>query len=424
MVPFLIKSTICLFMLYGFYHFFLQHQRMLLFNRFYLIFSLVFSLLIPLIVIPVQTGFALNNSFDRITSATGHFIQAQAIRENSSPLFAWQNLLKITFIIVSSILLMRFVLNISRLTRKIQTCKKVYNQNTSLVLIDEKILPYSFFKYIFVNQADFENGKIEKELLIHEEAHCLQYHSIDVIILEIINVFLWFNPAVWLYRKAIHLNHEYYADDNVLKCSDSTNYYQLLFNLVILNNPNYLASNFKHSLIKNRLIMMTKNRPLQNEILRKIVAISFFLFLGIVFTFSQVNKLKSVPSDNLRITLNQEDKDSNEWWRSIVKEHGIKFDSYTIYENYLILGEKKSKENFETFDNSIAISNDINRYSIYYFKTSTYDMAEKKLKMNDCTTDVYDMKSEKTDPVLSFKHINYTIDFKTHFSTMADTLAN
>ena len=170
--------------------------------------------------------------------------------------------------------------------------------------------------------------------------------------------------------------------------------------------------------------MMTKNRPLQNEILRKIVAISFFLFLGIVFTFSQVNKLKSVPSDNLRITLNQEDKDSNEWWRSIVKEHGIKFDSYTIYENYLILGEKKSKENFETFDNSIAISNDINRYSIYYFKTSTYDMAEKKLKMNDCTTDVYDMKSEKTDPVLSFKHINYTIDFKTHFSTMADTLAN
>ena len=52
-----------------------------------------------------------------------------------------------------------------------------------------------------------------------------------------------------------------------------------------------MVSNFKYSLIKNRLIMMTKRNPLHNAILRKISAISLFLIMAITLTFSQkVNK--------------------------------------------------------------------------------------------------------------------------------------
>ena len=50
---------------------------------------------------------------------------------------------------------------------------KVDYSKISLVLVEDRTLPYSFFRYIFVNQTDYENGKIEKELLMHEEAHCL-----------------------------------------------------------------------------------------------------------------------------------------------------------------------------------------------------------------------------------------------------------
>jgi hypothetical protein len=162
--------------------------------------------------------------------------------------------------------------------------------NLSLVLVDERTLPYSFFKYIFVNKSDYEDGKIEKELLIHEEAHCLQYHSVDIILIELIKLFFWFNPVLWLFRKEILLNHEYYADSKVLENNEATDYYKLLVNLVIQNNTSYLASNFKYSAIKNRLIMMTKDRPTHNAILRKIAAIPLFLIVGMTLTNGQAIK--------------------------------------------------------------------------------------------------------------------------------------
>ena len=125
-------------------------------------------------------------TLERFTLTTGQLIQGEAIIENSPPLFTFQNILTALFIIISSILLIRFALNIFRISRKILKSKKVDYSKTSLVLVEERILPYSFFRYIFVNQADYENGKIEKELLMHEEAHCLQYHSIDIIIIELL----------------------------------------------------------------------------------------------------------------------------------------------------------------------------------------------------------------------------------------------
>ena len=298
MITFFIKSTICLVVLYGFYHFFLRNQKILLFNRFYLIFSLVLSMIIPLIVIPVKSNFTINNTIERFNISTEQLVNSSAISEITTPLLTFQNILTALFIFVSFILITRFALNIFRILRKILLSKKIHNLKTSIVLIREKTLPYSFFKYIFVNQSDFENGKIEPELLMHEEAHCEQYHSIDILIIEIVNIFLWFNPAIWLFRKEILLNHEYYADGKVLTDRDTSDYQHLLLNVLLRNNSNYLVSNFKYSLIKNRIIMMTKSKPNDNAILRKIIGISVFLLLSVALTFSKESVLNTGNSNN------------------------------------------------------------------------------------------------------------------------------
>ena len=332
MMTFFIKSTVCLFVLYGFYHFFLRHQKILVFNRFYLIFSLFFSTIIPLIVVPVETNFPLNNTFDRLSITTGHFILGEVITDNTSALFTYQNILTALYILISSILLIRFALNIFRITRKILKSKRVNNLKTSLVFVEENTLPYSFFRYIIVNRSDFENGKIEKELLMHEEAHCLQYHSIDIIIIELLNVFLWFNPAIWLFKKSILLNHEYYADDIVLTNRALIDYQQLLINLVMQDNSNYLVSNFKYSFIKNRLFMMTQRRPSNNAVLRKIAAVSLFLLLGITFAFSQENAL----NNNLSAI-------ENGWWKPILKKHNFDLRKFN-YKNIINMGMKDTTQ--------------------------------------------------------------------------------
>lgn len=342
MMPFLIKSTICLIVFYGFYYTFLRNHKILLYNRFFLISSLILSMVIPLIVIPVKTDLIVYSTLERFSVSSEQLFNSEPITDITTPLFNFQNILIALFLMVSLILFLRFSFNIFKILRMILRSKKINNLKTTIVLIPQKTLPYSFFKHIFVNQSDFENGNIEPELFRHEEAHCEQYHSIDILIIEILNIFLWFNPFIWLFRKEIMLNHEYSADNKVLIETNSTDYQQLLVNVLLRNNSNYLVSNFKFSLIKKRINMMTKDKPSNNAILRKITGVIIFLLLSITLTFSEVN----VPnnSNSRQVSTGSAFKTGNEKPEllpiKISKEEYTKFSS-TFGERRIKLDSKK-----------------------------------------------------------------------------------
>lgn len=417
MITFLIKSTACLIVLYGFYHIFLRHQKILLFNRFYLIFSLVFSMIIPRIVIPIKSNLPLNITIDRFSLTTGQFIQGETISENSSSLFTYQNILFGLYILITAILLIRFALNIFKLIRKIIKSQRVVTSKTTLVLVEEKAYLYSFCKYIFVNRSDFENGKIQKELLLHEEAHCLQYHSIDIIIIELINIFLWFNPAIWLFRKSILLNHEYYADNQVLTNSDSIDYHQLLVSLVIQNNTNYLVSNFKYSQIKNRLIMMTKCSPSKYAILRKIAGISLFLYLGITFTFSQETIINSNISNY-----------ANEWWYPILQKHKVDITQF----NFMSTFNTGSSDSIRSIAFEIGNRDSLNKsiitlkdpifilresddaYNLITAKFASHDLEKSQIKWENGKIEAFSNKNEDSKPIKGFTFVELYIDTKTN----------
>jgi hypothetical protein len=205
----------------------------------------------------------------------------------------------ILYSLVASVLLLRFALNIYKIRQLIFSNPTVKVSNCKIVLIEKETLPYSFFKYIFINKSDYENNKLEKELLIHEQAHCYKYHSIDIILVEIILIILWFNPLIWIFKKAIKTNHEYLADNKVLENHDLSNYQNTLLTLVFRNNSTYLASNFNYSLTKKRLIMMKKKKSITKNI-RIIMAIPLFLFLGLVITNAQ----NSPKAKNVKVKQN------------------------------------------------------------------------------------------------------------------------
>ena len=54
-------------------------------------------------------------------------------------------------------------------------------QGEKIVLIEEPILPHSFWKSIFINKDAFESGKIPSELIVHEKAHLNQKHTLDIL---------------------------------------------------------------------------------------------------------------------------------------------------------------------------------------------------------------------------------------------------
>ena len=149
--------------------------------------------------------------------------------------------------------------NILKIISKINSNTKIDYKNAKLVLLKEKVLPHTFLNYIFINEIDYNNRKIEEELFSHELTHVTQKHTFDILFIEILKTIFWFNPIFIFYKKAIQLNHEFLADEKVVKLYNNIPFYQNLFlSKANENQPFYLASNLNYLLTKKRLIMMTK----------------------------------------------------------------------------------------------------------------------------------------------------------------------
>jgi hypothetical protein len=277
MIDFIIKSTLSLSVLLAVYHILLEKEKIHQFNRFYLLFSLVFSLSIPFITIEVVQE-SISPLMGKAKIKPGE--PTMTVIEDSMNF--WLVSLWSIYAIVASILIIRFTRNIRRLTSRIKSNPIIDYKNSKLVLLKEKILPHTFLDTIFINETDYHNRKIEAELYTHELIHVTQKHTIDILFIEILKLLFWFNPVFIFYKKAIQLNHEFLADEKVIKSYNNVPFYQnLLLSLANVNSSYYLASNLNYSITKKRLIMMTKTTSTSRALLKKAVLIP--ILSGLVF---------------------------------------------------------------------------------------------------------------------------------------------
>lgn len=286
MISYLIKSGLCLAILLAFYYLVLEREKMHQFNRFYLLGSILFSFIAPLMIIYVEatpevifpieeTGIAENN--ERFLA------NEQGIITSNS--FDYSFYLLSLYIAISSLLFVRFLVNFVGIVQKIRSNIVLEFEKAKLVLVQDKILPHTFWNYIFINQDDYELKKVETELFTHELTHVTQRHTIDVLIVELLHIALWFNPFFYPLKKAIQLNHEFLADDNVIAShQDIPKYQYLLLDKATWKNKYYLASNLNYSLTKKRLLMMKTQNSKSTILLKKLAIVP--LLGGLVFLFA------------------------------------------------------------------------------------------------------------------------------------------
>ncbi|KRB54170.1 hypothetical protein ASD98_18005 [Flavobacterium sp. Root186] len=228
-----------------------------------------------------------NNAIPFSTN-TGHLpIQTELIDINKDEQTNyWLSLLWIIYGLITLILSYRFVQNIYKITSKAKVSKIIVYQNIRMVLLLEKTLPYSFWNSIYMNQNDFENGLIEQELFTHEIAHVKQKHTLDVIFIEVLKTLFWFNPIFIFYKKAIQLNHEFLADENVIAAHHDVYLYQnLLLNKFNISKPIYLTSNLNFLSTKKRLIMMTKITSKTKSLMMQSLAVFGLLTIFLILAF-------------------------------------------------------------------------------------------------------------------------------------------
>jgi hypothetical protein len=293
MSDFLIKSTITLFVLLAVYNLFLEKEKIHVFNRFYLLFSLIFSMVIPFITIEVIQEIAQPT----INPGNIQILQGNAVvmeETNYLAIGLWSLYAVITFVLAA-----RFISNIIKISSKIKSNPPIVYKNAKLILVPEKTLPHTFLNTIFINETEYKNREIEAELYTHELTHVTQKHTLDILFIELLKTIFWFNPVFIFYKKAIQLNHEFLADEKVVTSYDNVPFYQSLLLLKANENQTfYLASNLNYLITKKRLLMMTKTTSKTQALLKKAMLIPIVATLLFLLCTKVVAQETNVKKDS------------------------------------------------------------------------------------------------------------------------------
>jgi len=164
---------------------------------------------------------------------------------------------------------------------------------------------YSFFKRIYLSEGTSSNQLISE----HEHIHAAQWHSVDVLLMEIVIVFNWFNPLVYLFRKELKNVHEFIADEGALKLSGSKKEYAMLLFSQTFETPinNLVNSFFNQKLLKQRIMMIQKDKSQKSALLKYLLAVPLF---ALMLTLSSATIAKNeVLTSTEKATLFPQQKD-------------------------------------------------------------------------------------------------------------------
>jgi len=335
MITYLLNFVLCSGLLLLVYRAFLGNEKLYKFNRFYLLFSLVFSLAVPLITIkvlpkqiplftsqiisPPVAPVAKAPVYQQVTAPPASpIVKApvyqqtivqpvapivntavhQQILQTPAQSYNYLPLLIAIYLIIAIGMLLRFTKNLYQINRSVAKNAIRAADGTKLILVDEEVTPHSFLNYVFINKKDYREGAVEPEIICHEQAHVQQLHSLDVLFVELLQVICWFNPVIPFYRRAIQLNHEFLADEAVIKSYDDTPAYQhLLLSKASQCGSLYLTSQFNYLTTKKRLIMMTKTTSAKIALYKQLAILPVLAAVVLLFSNKVIAQNITKPVD-------------------------------------------------------------------------------------------------------------------------------
>jgi bla regulator protein BlaR1 len=281
MIIYLIKSGFCLAIFYSFYKFLLEKESFHTFKRFYLLAALILAFGIPFITFTEYveiTPQISNSTLPQLSNVITSTIEPQIT--NYFPIILWA-----IYGLGVFLFSIKFIKNLFKITNKIKRNPKLKIKHFTNVLLQESIIPHTFFSYIFLNKHKFETHQIPAEVLLHEETHASQKHSLDVLFIEVLQIIFWFNPLIYFIKHSIKLNHEFLADQEVLnKGTAPSTYQQILLAFSSNASEPQLANAINYSSIKKRFTVMKTKTSKQTFWLRSFILLPLLAFL--IYSFS------------------------------------------------------------------------------------------------------------------------------------------
>ncbi len=241
---YLLQTNLYLILFMGFYTLVLKNETFFRQNRIYLNTSTLLSFIIPFLNSNwFQELFITQKLRESIVPTQMIYETVVVAADEGTSKWAIGDVILSVYTGVMAILLLRFLFRLVLLNSKLQP---------------KKGAAYSFFNTMVVDRELPESGII----IDHEKVHMREWHSADVLFIELASIINWFNPVVYLYKKEIRHIHEFIADEEAASGMPSkSDYALLLFSNTLGVQPDQLSNNFfNNSLLKRRIIMLNKNK--------------------------------------------------------------------------------------------------------------------------------------------------------------------
>jgi TonB family protein len=306
-INFILESGMSLSLLALIYILFLRKETFFRLNRLFLLGSVLFSLALPFLKLQVYGANPV--LLEEITvTPYRNLIEAVTVYGKDLSGSIEQAILSAHFVILVYLLgvtffLYRFLFRVGDLIYTIIKNPVQRGNGFKLVILDYETSPFSFLKYVFISQS-LQKDKNHQKMIAHELEHIKQGHTFDVIILELLSAFQWFNPFMWMLRNSIRENHEYLADQAVLNSGVNQGLYKKLLLNQFAGYNFEIANNFNYSLIKKRIKMMSRIRSSKFANGKMIFGILAAAVLVMVFACEQKESFEMASaSENKSMTV-------------------------------------------------------------------------------------------------------------------------
>jgi TonB family protein len=341
------KVNLCWVLFYGCYWLFFRNHTFFRGNRLYLLFSLMISFALPLISFS-ETEIAAMPEVTYLISAAPQITIAST--DPSPEAFPWNKALTAIYLLGFTFMFCRLIDGLYRLVKIIAQNEHLIFEDYTLILLPQHQSAagsFSFFKWLVVSHQDY-NHHLDT-ILRHEAVHVRQYHSLDVMLIEIIKTVFWFNPALWFYKKSMQEIHEYLADE---QAPNKERYANFLVSYV-LHSPIKALTNhfFNSSLLKARIKMIYKNRT-SRWLLGKYLVIIPVLLLVISLTAARQHAISTTLFEEINNPINEENvPDENN--DNILESESIS----AVVENISIKGKISDKNGSPVSNASVIVKN-------------------------------------------------------------------
>ncbi len=316
---YILWSGLSLILLYAYYLFFLSKETCFSCVRYYLLFSLLFSFIIPFVPdwVTVQNFIPENISY----TLSPIIINPENTMSDGGQQYSFGQVLIWIYFSGIIISLLRLIIQMGQIFFLAQKTGIQRQLGAKVVYTGKPYTNFSFFDIVFLN-AHYNEGEETRQIIKHEKVHILQKHYLDLLFIELLTIIFWFNPVVWFYKYALKTIHEYLADEGVLETGyQKENYQKLLLNQTFGIQFYALTNNLNYSLIKRRFTMMSKQKRKSQTIIKTLLGVPLMLLIVFVVSCStEVNEVEVLEVEAKEVKETEEVKEEQSQIFTVVEQ--------------------------------------------------------------------------------------------------------